>query len=100
MDDNLVKQHAEAHAQATVAGDLQRAGGDLTPEAMAQAPAVMRSMPSPLTASEVTELHGAGDECVATIRYVGEGGEGLVESRWAERDGRPKIVNLRVVSAP
>ena len=97
MDENLVRQHAEAHGQATVAGDLKRAGSDLTPEAMAQAPAVMRQMPSPLTASEITGVSGSGDEFVATIRYVGEGGEVLVESRWAERDGRPKITNLQVL---
>ena len=97
MEEDLVRQHAEAHARATVAGDLKRAGSDLTPEAMAQAPGVMRSMPSPLTASEVTELSFSGEECVATIRYVGENGEALVASRWAERDGRPVIVNLEVV---
>lgn len=97
MDESIVRQHAEAHAQATVAGDLKRAGSDLTPEAMAQAPGVMKSMPGSLTASEVTELRSEGDECVATIRYVGEEGEALVESRWAEREGRPAIVNLEVL---
>ncbi len=97
MDENLVRQRAEAHGQATVAGDLKRAGSDLTSEAMAQAPGVMRSMPSPLTASEVTELAASGDECVATIRYVGESGEAIVASRWAERDGELKIVNLEVL---
>ena len=97
MDENLVRQRAEAHGQATVAGDLKRAGSDLTPEAMAQAPGVMRSMPSPLTASEVTELATSGDECAATIRYVGESGEAIVASRWAERDGELKIVNLEVL---
>lgn len=97
MDESIVRQHAEAHAQATVAGDLKRAGSDLTPGAMAQAPGVMRSMPSPLTASEVTELRAAGDECVATIRYVGVEGEARVESRWAEQEGRPMIVNLEVL---
>ncbi len=92
----MIRQHAEAHGQATVAGDLKRAGSYLTPEAMAQAPGVMRSMPSPLTSCEVTAVQSSGDESVATIRYVGEGGELVVESRWAERDGQPKIVDLGV----
>jgi hypothetical protein len=97
MDEGLVRQHAEAHAQATVAGDLGRAGNDLTPEAMAQAPAIMSAMPAPLTSAAVTGVRTSGGECVATIRYVGRDGEALVESRWAERDGRPKIVNLEVL---
>lgn len=99
MDEQTVREHAKAHGEATVAGDLRRAGGDLAPEAMAQAPGVMGEMPRSLTGSEIASLTADGDEFVAVIRYRGASGEATVESRWAERDGRPKIVNLRTLQA-
>jgi hypothetical protein len=97
MDEATVREHAEIHAKATVSGDLKTAGSALTKEAMAQAPGVMKAMPASLESSEVTSVTTEGDEVVAQIRYSGGGEESIVESRWAERDGAPKIVNLQVL---
>lgn len=99
MDEQVVLEHARAHGEATVAGDLKRAGADLTPEAMAQAPGVMGAMPRSLNGSEIASVTPDGDEFVAVIRYSGDGGEATVESRWAEREGRPKIVDLKTLSS-
>ncbi len=97
MDDAAVRKHAEAHGQAVAAGDLRTAAGDLTPEAQAAAGEVMRRLPRPVTGAEVISVEDRGDEGVAQIRYGGEPEAVTVESRWAERDGRPKIVDLRIV---
>ena len=97
MDSDDVRKHAEAHAQATVAGDLRTAAQDLTDEGRAQAGSVMKQMPSSLSGAEVDSVEVQGDQAVARIRYSGEGGDVTVESTWAERDGRAKIVGLRVV---
>lgn len=97
MDETTVREQAEIHAKATVSGDLKTAGSALTKEAMAQAPGVMKAMPASLESSEVTSVHTEGDEIVAQIRYAGAGEESVVESRWAERDGEPKIVDMKVV---
>lgn len=97
MDEGTVRDRAEAHGKATVAGDLRVAGADLTKEAMAQAGDVMKAMPDPLESSEVTSVQADGDEFVAQIRYAGGGSESLVESRWADREGSPKIVALKVL---
>lgn len=97
MDKDTVREAARNHGQAVVAGDLKRAGADLTREAAATAPEVMGRMPRGLTACEVLEVRPEGAEWVAAIRYVGEG-ELVVESRWAERDGRPRITSLAVRS--
>lgn len=96
MDEQTVRQRAQAHADATVAGDLRKASDDLTTEAMAQAPAVMKSMPGKLTACEVASVEAQGDEFVAVIRYVGDAGEVTVASRWAERGEEPRITDLQV----
>ena len=97
MDEAQVREHAEGHGQAVVAGDLRRAGADLTKEVMEQAGEVMKSIPSPATSAEVREVRQDGDEYVAVIHYAGDDDAVNVESRWADRDGRPKITNLTVV---
>ena len=97
MDESAVRQHAEAHGQAMVDGDLRKAGSDLTPEVHAVAGTVMKDFPRKVESAEVVSVDGGGDEFVVQARYSGEGKEVTVESRWGERDGRPKIVDMKVV---
>ncbi|MGH2750215.1 MAG: hypothetical protein ACRDK3_04990 [Actinomycetota bacterium] len=97
MDENAVRQHAENHGKATVAGDFKTAGRDLTPEAAEQAPGVMKALPKDLSGSEVTEIDKEGGAYVAIIAYSGDGGTTKVASTWEEREGRPRIVHLRVL---
>jgi hypothetical protein len=97
VDEDLVREHATKHAQATVEGDFKTAGGDLTPEAAEQAPDVMKAMPRELTSCEVSEVSKDGNAYVATIEYSSEDATTTVESTWEEREGRPRIVNLKVV---
>jgi hypothetical protein len=97
MDHDTVRQHAEAHGRATVEGDLRTAGSDLTKDAMPAAGDVMKKMPASLSSSAIESVTPEGDDYVVLIRYSGEDGDAVVESRWAERDGRPKIVDLKVV---
>lgn len=95
MDEEMVRRHAEAHGRAMVEGDLMRAGGDVTPDAQVQARDVMRQLPREIDDAEIVTIDSAGaDAYVARIRYSGEGRDVTVESRWAERDGRPMIVEL------
>jgi hypothetical protein len=97
MEEETVRRHAAAHAQATVAGDLKAAGGDLTEKAMPAAGAVMKQLPVPLVDSAIEGVRDDGGEYIVLIRYSGEDSDAVVESRWAEHDGRPKIVDLEVV---
>lgn len=97
MDEQAVRTHAQQHGDALVAGDLRRAGGDLSPEAQAQAPDVMSKFPKKVESAEVVSLDLSGEEAIVQARYAGEGKEVTVESRWGERDGRPKILDMKVV---
>ena len=97
MDEAAVKTHAEEHGQAIIDGDLRRAGSDLTPEAQAQAPDVMSNFPKKVESAEVLSLDVQGEEAIVQARYAGEGKEVVVESRWGDRDGRPKILDMKVV---
>lgn len=97
MDEEVVREHATKHGKATVEGDFKSAGSDLTPEAAGQAPDVMKAMPRDLTSSEVSKVSKNGDAYIATIEYSGDDATTTVESTWKEREGRPRIVNLKVV---
>ena len=97
MDEATVRKRAEAHGQATVAGDLKTAGSDLDKGAYGAAGEVMKKMPADLAGAEVTDARAEGDEWVVSILYQGAVDSATVESRWAEREGTPKIVDLKVV---
>ncbi|MGI8407320.1 MAG: hypothetical protein ACR2L3_02255 [Actinomycetota bacterium] len=97
MDEAVAREHAEAHGRATVAGDMKSAGSDLAPEGMSKAGAVMTKMPKELIGSSIESVIIKGDIATVRIRYLGTDEEISVDSDWEERDGRPKIVDLRVV---
>jgi hypothetical protein len=97
MDEKTVREQAQAHGDAVVRNDLRAAGGDLAPEAMKAAQDVMGQLPKPVQHAEVFEVTEDGSVFVAQIRYRGEADEKVVESRWEDREGAPKIVDLRIV---
>lgn len=97
MDADLIRTRAEAHGKATVAGDLKAAGSDLDPAAYGAAGEVMKKMPEDLSGSEVADVRSEGGQTMVTIRYAGASGSVDVESVWAEREGEPKIVDLKVL---
>lgn len=97
MDEARLRDDADAHGQATVQGDLKTAGSYLDKEAYGPAGQVMEQMPKPLESCEVGSVEVQGEEALVQIRYSGGGDEVVIESRWAERDGAPKIVGLRAV---
>jgi hypothetical protein len=97
MNDSTVREHAEAHGRALARGDLAGAASDLSEGARAKAPGIMKLLPRPLTAAEVTSVESGADAFVVRTRYTGEDGAATVESTWAEIEGRPRIVDLEVV---
>jgi hypothetical protein len=97
VDEDSIREHAANHGKATVAGDLKTAGRDLTPEAVEQAPGVMKAMPKSLSDADITSVEQDGSAYVAVIEYSGGGESTKVASRWEEREGRPRIVDLKVL---
>ena len=97
MDENTIRQHADAHAQAVVAGDLRKASSDLNDAAKQQAPTVMKSLPRPTTSASVEDVTTEGDAVVARILYAGTDSKATVASRWVEENGRPVITSLEIV---
>jgi hypothetical protein len=98
MEEATVRQHAEAHAAANVAGDMARAASDLTAEARANIGPVARRLPRPITSGTVTTIEQAApDRFVVEIDYRGPDSSAVVESVWVEEEGRPMIAETRIV---
>lgn len=97
MEETAVREHAEAHGQAIVDGDLRRASEDLTADAKAAVGPVMAALPRPVTAASVESLQTDGEELVVVLRYSGEDSQALVESRWGEVEGRPMILSTKLI---
>jgi hypothetical protein len=98
IDEQAVRDAAQSFCDALLAGDVDRAVQDLSPELRRNVGEVLALLPLP--ASEVTiesVEHGASAYIVA-IKLVGETNEDLVQTRWKERDGRPTIVEASHLS--
>jgi hypothetical protein len=92
MDEQAVRDHAQGHLDALLAGDVDRAIQDLSRELQAHIGEIMAMLPLPLTAAEVESVDKTGSGFRATLHLVGESTETRLETRWKDRDGRPTIV--------
>ena len=98
MDEGQARERAEAHGQAMEDGDLRRAASDVADEFKAHLVEVMSHMPRSVTKAEVVSVDPAGDaEYFSKIRYTGDEKTTTLQARWAERAGRPMIVDIQVV---
>jgi hypothetical protein len=97
VQESDARSFAEAHAKAVVAGDQTHLMADFDPAAMSGVGAVVAAMPQTVKEANVFRITMSGDEAVAQIKYDGDDKSTTIESKWAERDGRPKIVSLAVL---
>jgi hypothetical protein len=97
VQESDVRSFAEAHAKAVVDGDQAHLMGDFDPAAMTGVGPVVAAMPQPVNDTEVLSVAMKGDEATVQIKYNGEDKSATIESQWAERDGRPKIIGVAVV---
>jgi hypothetical protein len=98
MDDSLVRTHAEAFGAALVAGDVDRAIGDLSDELRRNLGEVLTLFPLPATDAAVESVALAGSGYNVVLRLTGEGNEVQVQLRWKDRAGVPKIVEASHLS--
>ena len=99
MDEQDVRQHAQGHLDALVAGDVDRAIEDLSRELRQNLGEIMAMLPLPLTEAEIESVDMGGKSYTAVLRLVGETDEVRLETRWKDRDGRPTIVEASHLSA-
>lgn len=98
MEEPAVRAHAEALGAAIVAGDIDRAIQDFSNELRQHIGEVISLLPLPAREATVDSVERGGTGFIAVIRLVGETDEVTVQTRWKERDGVPKVVEVSHLS--
>ncbi len=92
MDEQTVRDHARAHCDALLAGDVGRAAEDFSRELRSNLGPVIAILPLPMTEATIESVEATGTGYKAVLRLVGETETVHLETRWKDRDGRPTIV--------
>lgn len=98
MDEDVIREHAGAMCEALVAGDIDRATTDFSPELRKHLGEVIGLLPLPSSEATVQSVERGGSGFAVVLRLVGETEEVLIETRWKDRDGRPTMVEASHVS--
>lgn len=92
MDAQAVREHAEAHCNALLAGNVGLAAEEMSKELRSNLGQIVAMLPLPLTEATVESLEMTPTGYRAVLRLVGETDTIRLETRWKDRDGRPTIV--------
>jgi hypothetical protein len=101
MDEQSVREHAQAHCEALLAGDIGKASQEMSRELQQNLGPLVAMLPLPLTSATVESVEMTGKAYRAVLHLVGDEGEISLETRWKEREGRPTMVEAsHLVEAP
>ena len=98
MDEQSVREHAQAHVDALRAGDIGLASQEMSPELQRNLGELVAMLPLPLTDAAVESIEMAGTAYISVLRLTGEDGTIRVNARWKDRDGRPTMVEASRVT--
>lgn len=92
MDEQAVREHAQAHCDALLAGDIGKAAEEMSPQLRSNLGPIVAMLPMPLTEATVESVHMGGSGWLVVLHLVGEHETVRLETRWKDRDGRPTMV--------
>jgi hypothetical protein len=92
MDREVVQAHAQAHCDALVAGEIDRATEDFSQELTSNLGPLIALLPLPVNEATVESVNMGSKSYAVILRLVGENETVLLQTRWKDRDGRPTIV--------
>ena len=92
MDEQTVREHAQAYCDALQAGDVGRSAQEMSRELQANLGSLVAMLPLPLMEARIESVEMAGTAYLAVLHLVGEEGSIRLQTRWKERDGRPTMV--------
>jgi hypothetical protein len=93
MDAQAVRDRAQVHVDALLAGDVERAAEVFSDGIRHNLGTILAQLPLPLTEATVESVESGGFGCVAVLHLVGET-DARFQTRWKERDGQPTIVEM------
>ncbi|MGI8928454.1 MAG: hypothetical protein ACR2H0_03155 [Candidatus Limnocylindrales bacterium] len=94
MDEQAVRDHADAFCAALIDGDVERAAADLSTELRSNLGQLVAMLPMPLAAASVESIERTASGFRAVLHLVGETTETRLETRWKNRDDRPVVVEV------
>jgi hypothetical protein len=94
MDEQAVREHAQAHCVALLAGDISTAFEDMSKELRPNLGSIVAMLPMPMTEATIESVEMTKTGYLAVLRLVGEADTIHLETRWKDRDGRPTIVEV------
>ena len=98
MDEQTVRDHAQALCVALVEGDVDRVIDDLSNELKRNIGEVLSLLPLPASAATIDSIEPGSSGFVVVLRLVGDTEEILVQTRWKDRDDRPTIIEASHLS--
>jgi len=99
MDEQAVRERAQACLDALLAGDVEVAAEAFSDGLRNNLGPIMAQLPLPLTEATVESVEVGGYGTVAILHLVGET-DVRFQTRWKERDGRPTIVEMSHIVEP
>jgi hypothetical protein len=99
MDEQAVRARAQAMCDALAGGDIDAATGDFSPELRRNLGEVLALMPLPANEVVIETVEHGGSGYNVIIRMAGEVDEVLIQTRWKERDGEPRVVEASHLSS-
>jgi hypothetical protein len=92
MDEQAVREHAQAHADALLAGDIGKASEQMSKELRSSLGRIAAMLPMPMTEASIESIESTPTGYKVVLHLVGEGDTLRLETRWKDRDGKPTIV--------
>jgi hypothetical protein len=99
MDEQDVRDRAEAVCTALVAGDVDGAIGAFSEELRRNLGEVLTLFPLPATDATIESVERGGSGFIVVLRLVGETDEVTLQTRWKERDGRATLIEVSHLSS-
>ena len=99
MDETAVRASVEAVGDALVAGDVDTAIGYLSDELQRNPGEVIAMLPLPATEASIVSVDRTTSAVVVVMHLVGETSDVELQTRWKDRDGEPRIVEVSHLSS-
>jgi hypothetical protein len=99
MEEQDVRERAEALCAALVAGDIERATEDFSKELRGNLGEVLVLLPLPSTEATIDSIERGGSSgFTVVLRLVGETETVLIQTRWKDRDDRTTLIEVSHLS--
>jgi hypothetical protein len=96
---DMVRARAQEVGDALVAGDVERAITHLSDELRRNLGEVMALLPLPAVEATIESIERSGSGAhIVVFNVVGETDENQIQTRWKDRDGEPRIVEVSHLS--